>query len=182
MVWKLIEGYAYPYRISDEGEAQKQLENGTWKTIRPYYYNGQYRVHLRRLDGTVARPSVSGLVADHFMGGTPPGMCRVHKNGMKTDNAVENIIFMTRQQMGSYSRPGNATPVVKVNKRGQVVGMYSSQVEAAEANFISQQAVSRRCNGLVRHPYRLDGHNYMFEDDYYGIRKKRGRPKKNAQT
>lgn len=173
MAWKTIEGYFYPYRVSDQGEVQKQRKDGTWKTIQPWAYNGQDRVHMRRLDGTVARPSVSGLVADHFMGGTPPGMMRVHRNGMKSDNAVENIVFRPRGKSGA--RPGNCRPVLKVDKRGRVVDIYSSTAEAARKNHISQQAICKRCLGRIKDPYRLDGYNYIYED------KKGGRPK-NAKT
>ena len=172
MAWKIIEGYAYPYRISDQGEVQKQLPGGEWKTIKPYPYNDQWRVHLRRLDGTTARPSVSGLVADYFMGGTPPGMMRVHRNGLKADNAKENIVFRPRGK--SCSRPGNSRPVLKVDKSGQIVEIYQSTAEAARKNFISQAAISERCLGRVKKPYRLDGFNYIYEE-------RKGRPK-NAKT
>lgn len=164
MIWKVIEGYRYPYRINDQGEVQKLQGNGEWKTLKPYLYTGTARVQLLRQDGTKERPSISSLVADHFMGGTPPGMCRVHRNGMKTDNAVENIIFLPRKKACCYARPGNSRSILKVDKRGRVVAVYRSEVEAAKANYISQQAVSRRCHGLLRNPYRLDGHNYIFED------------------
>lgn len=160
-LWKSIDGYRYEYRINDQGEVQKLRDNGTWKPIKPWCYRGQMRVHLRRHDGGVDRPSVSGLVADYFMGGTPPGMIRVHRNGLKADNSVQNIVFRPRGKSGS--RPGNCQPVMKVAPDGEVVAIYRSGMEAARANHISQAAINKRCLGLIKDPFRLDGYNYIYE-------------------
>lgn len=172
-MWKLLEGYKYQYRVSDGGEVQKQLPNGSWKTLRPYAYNGQFRVQLWMPDGYRKRVQVSKLVVDNFMGGTPPGMLRVHKNGMKRDNAKENIEFMSRAKAAKRHRPGNSRPVLKVDRNGEVVDIYQSTVEAARKNHISQGAIGKRCLGLIADPFRLDGYNYVYETV------NTGRPKKN---
>ena len=165
MRWKLVEGnWRWPYRVSDQGEVQKQLPGGKWMTLKAYPYIGQWRVQLRLADGGWKRVLVSKIVADAFMGGTPPGKMRVHKNGMKHDNAVENIVFMTRAESAKIYRPGNSRPVLKVDRDGNVVEIYRSGAEAARANYISPQSISDRCNGLIEDPYRLDGYNYVFEE------------------
>lgn len=174
MAWKLIEGYKYPYRVSDQGEVQRQAPNGEWRTRKAYPYSGQWRVQLWLPDGSFKRVQVSKLVADAFMGGTPPGMLRVHRNGMKHDNAVENIVFMSRAKAAKQHRPGNSAPVLKVDKRGKVVAVYRSTSEAAKANHISQSAISKRCLGQIEDPYRLDGYNYIFEE--------KRRRRKNAEA
>ncbi len=170
--WKELEGYKYPYRVSDEGEVQKQLKNGKWVTLKPYPYSGQYRVQLWLPDGSWKRVQVSKLVVDAFLGGTPPGMLRVHKNGMKRDNAVENITFKSLSDAAKGNRPGNSLPVAKVDRNGKIVAYYRSGSEAARKNHISQAAISKRCLGLVEDPFRLDGYNYVFADA------KKGRPRK----
>lgn len=176
--WKLIEGYKYPYRVSDQGDVQRQFPNGKWRTLKPYENRKQMRVGMWLPDGTLKRVQVAKLVVDYHMGGTPPGKCRAHKNGMYTDNAVENIVFLTRREVGKSVRPGNSRPVMKVDRDGNVVDIYKSQSEAARKNYISQQAVSRRCNGRCEDPYRLDGYNYIFEDNSTG---KAGRPRKYGE-
>lgn len=164
MTWKIVEGtWRWPYRVSDQGEVQKQLPSGKWKTLKAYPYSGQWRLQMWVDEKNWKRVQVSKLVVDAFMGGTPPGMLRVHRNGMKHDNAVENIVFMSRAKAAKQHRPGNSRPVLKVDKRGRVVAIYRSQSEAAKANFITQQAISKRCHRLVKDPYRLDGYNYIFE-------------------
>lgn len=165
MKWKAIEGYRFPYRISDQGIVQKQLPSGEWFTLKGYPYSGQWRVHLWIDKDKWRRVQISKLVADAFMGGTPAGMLRVHKNGMLTDNAVENIIFMTREQAATRHRPGNSRPVVKIDEDGEVVAFYSSQSEAARENYMTQQTISKRCHGLIENPRRLDGYDYIFEEN-----------------
>ena len=163
MEWKEIQGYRYLYRVNDQAEVQKLQDNGKWKTLKQCSYRGQMKVHFRRNDGEIDRVPVSGLVADYFMGGTPPGMIRVHKNGMKRDNAKENIVFKTRREVRLGCRAANSKPVLKVDKYGQVVAAYSSTVEAAKANHISQAHMSRLCRKQVKDPFRIDGYNYVFE-------------------
>jgi len=117
---------------------------------------------------------ISKLVVDAFMGGTPRGMLRVHRNGNKSDNAVENIIFLPPGEAAKRHRPGNSRPVMKVDRAGAVVAIYSSGSEAARANHISQQAICKRCNGKIADPYRLDGFNYVYEDRQRGRKKANG--------
>lgn len=176
MAWKLIPGvWRWPYRVSDQGEVQKQLRSGKWRDLKPYPFghSGQYRVQLWIDEKTWKRASVSGLVADAFMGGTPPGLFRVHKNGLKSDNAVENIVFKSRSEAATMHRPGNSKTVLKVTRAGIVVDVYPSTAEAARKNHISQQAICKRCLGLIDDPYRLDGYNYIYEDKVRGGQKKR---------
>lgn len=176
MRWKLIPGdWRWPYRVSDQGDVQKQLPSGEWKTLKAYPYSGQWRIQMWRSDGTWRRIQVSKLVADAFMGGTPLGMMRVHRNGMLHDNAVENIVFMTPAQAAKMHRPGNSRTVLKIDREGNVVALYRSQVAAAKANHISQQAISKRCHGQIEDPFRLDGYNYIFEEDENRWRKKHGK-------
>lgn len=170
MAWKIINGYRYTYRVSDQGEVQKQRDNGSWKTLKPYPYNDQWRVSLRLPNGEIKKVQVIKLVTDAFLGGTPKGMLRVHKNGMKQDNAVENIMFATHAKVSKMYRPGNCRTVLKVDRDGEVVDIYRSISDAARKNHISQGAINKRCQGQVRDPYRLDGYNYIYED------RKRGRP------
>lgn len=162
-MWKAIDGCRWPYRVSDQGVVQKQLKSGAWQTIKPYPYHGQMRVWMWVDAEHCKKVQVAKLVADAFLGGTPPGMCRVHRNGLKSDNAMENILFLSKTEAGRRQRPGNCRPVAKVDRNGEIVAFYASQNEAARKNHLSQQAVSRRCRGLVEDPYRLDGYNYVFD-------------------
>ena len=162
-MWKPITGYRYQYRINDQGEVQKLWDSGKWRTLKQWTNRGRQMVDFRRLDGGVDRKAVSKLVATYFMGGVPEGMLCVHKNGMKTDNSKENIVFMTQSQLSKSTRAGNSKPVLKIAPDGEVVAIYRSGFEAARANYISQPYMSKLCLGLVKDPFRLDGYNYVYE-------------------
>lgn len=172
VTWAMIEGYKYIYRVSDQGDVQKQLQSGEWRTIKAYPYTGQWRVRLCTTDGRTERVQVSKLVVDAFMGGTPHGMRRAHKNGMAQDNAVENIIFLTPTEVATRTRKWNCRPVLKVDIKGNVVDIYSSASEAARANHTSRATMSRLCRE-VDNPYYLRGHRYCYEERFYR-RKKHG--------
>lgn len=172
MRYKSIEGYKYPYRVSDEGDVERQWPNGKWKKLKPYPYNKRWLVELKLPEGGQKRVLVAKLVADAFLGGTPPGALRVHKNGMQQDNAVENIIFLTRSASAKRQRPGNSRPVAKLDEHGDVVELYASGREAARKNHISQAAISARCCGRIKDARRLDGYDYVFADGERWERKK----------
>lgn len=178
MTWAPIKGYKYPYQVSDQGEVQKQFPNGKWKPVKPYDFGGgQMKVWMRLPDDKRIKVEVSKLVVDAFMGGTPAGKMRAHKNGLKADNAVENIIFLSRPQVAKRHRPGNSLPVLKIDRDGDVVAIYSSGAEAARKNFISQTYMSKLCRGKVEDPYAMDGFKYVYESTG-----KPGRKKKNDKA
>lgn len=167
-MWREIEGYKFPYRVSDDGKVQKRASTGEWGTITQKLKKDQVCVRLARNGRCPQWVAVSKLVADAFMGGTPSGMTRYHRNRVKWDNSVGNIVFLTRRECGGQVRPGNSRTVLKVDRDGNVVAIYRSTVEAAEKNHISQSAISSRCNREVKDPYRLDGYNYVYEDSRFG--------------
>lgn len=169
--WKAIEGYMYPYRVSDQGEVQKQEPNGKWRSLKPSSYRGAWKVHMVTKNGKFKNVAVSKLVVDAFLGGTPKGKCRVHKNGMRQDNAIENLVFMTQSKNAKRTRPWNCRPVVKIDDKGEVVEVYRSATEAAKKNYISHAAMTRMCRGEILKPYQRYGYNFKYEDTL-GRRKK----------
>ena len=39
-VWKELKGFRYPYRISEEAKLERQLPDGTWTRLNPYFSTG----------------------------------------------------------------------------------------------------------------------------------------------
>ena len=97
-------------------------------------------------------------------GAAPPGKVAYHRNGDLADSCLHNIAFATPQELGAKTgAQSSRRPVEKIDTSGEVVAVYSSARAAARANHMRYQTVLDGCNGKVKNPYALDGHNYRFE-------------------
>lgn len=95
--WVAIEGYEGIYAVSDDGQVmsmnykKSKLPGIMTQSIR----RGYPSVTLCK-SGTKQRwGTVHTLVAHHFIGPRPKGLTINHKNGIKSDNRVENLEYCT---------------------------------------------------------------------------------------
>lgn len=162
MNWREITGYRYLYRVSDMGEFQRQHTDGTWRDISPTFDGKRVKVHVTTIAGVRKTVTLARIVYEAFRGSIPPGYDVTHKNSLKADCSVYNLAAVSHT--ACRSTPGNRRSVLKLDRNGEVVAIYKSVVEAAAKNHISTAAMGKRCLGLVKDPYRLDGYNYVYED------------------
>lgn len=168
-VWAEIKGYKYRYRISREGDIQRQLGDGNWLTLKAGLYNGSVRatVQMVHKDGRARPKAVVMLMADAFMGGRKPGTWIVHRNGLRLDNRLENLEVITPKEGGRrYGTSARRKPVVKIDRRGDVVDNYRSAVEAAKKNRVGRSSVSARCREEVPREKEFDmlgGFTFRYE-------------------
>lgn len=160
-MWVNIEGYKFPYRVSDEGVAQK-LHKGEWISLRPRIHGGHADVTLRKRDGGRTTVSLARLVADAFMKDYKPGMCLIHKNGSKLDCSVYNLKLGTFSDCGKIGGKATGKAVLKLDKDWNVVEIYRSAAEAAKKNFFDKSAISQQCRGK-RVKAATDGYYYRYE-------------------
>ena len=169
-MWKPIDGYFWPYRIYEEAEVQRQIGPDEWRPLSHSisrdtgHEYGRVFVRMRLADGKYKNVFVKGLMVDAFMGGKRPGQVVIFKNGMMTDCALVNLAFSTRKKIGEQTGGASRRSVEKVDRDGNVVGLYSSVSEAAEKNYISRKSIWMRCTHQVRDPYALDGYDYRYEE------------------
>lgn len=164
MAWKEITGYRWTYRINEEACVQKLLDTGEWYTLKAYI-SGRNRacVKMRTADNRKVEIPVVWLMADAFMGGRRPGYAIVHKNGAKLDCFLGNLEFIPMNECGKLSCRSRRKAVMKIDRAGNVVAIYASGREAAEANHMSQTAMWHRCKRKLKDPYSLDGFDYRYE-------------------
>ena len=162
MIWRDVTGYRYPYRVSDMGDFQKQNADGTWKDLKATLDGKNVKVHVETIDGKRVTQVLGRIVYKAFHGSIPPGHDVVHKNRVKADCTIYNLVAVPHN--ACRSTPGNRRPVLKLDRNGEVVAIYKSVVEAAAKNHISTAAMGKRCLGLIKYPYRLDGYNYVYEE------------------
>ena len=162
--WVEVTGYKFRYQVSEEGHVRKEMPDGSWYYLKPYI-SGRTRacVKMRTVDNRKVDVPVVWLMADAFMGGRRPGYNIVHRNGAKLDCYLGNLVFVNKHTSGKLARANRRKAVMKVDKSGKVIDIYSSGREAAKKNYISQYAIWARCNGTVQDPYSLDGYDYRYE-------------------
>ena len=162
-MWVQIKGYKFPYRINEEGIVQKN-DNGEWITLKPRISTNRATYSMRKADGGRIYVPAVWLMADAFMGGRRPGMNIVHKNGMKSDNCLTNLIFLSKKESGKRTGSNRRRAVEKIAPDGTVIELYRSANEAAKKNFVHRNCISDRCNGKVKKPFLLFGYSFKWEE------------------
>lgn len=180
--WRDVPGFGGQYQANAEGQIRRIWPDGRTSILKPCQHDQQSKrgvttvVNMYCQDGKRRLKCVGRIIAETFMGPTPPGMVIYHKNGMLTDNSLYNLDYIGRgelcKRLGSRS---HERPVVKLSGSGDIIAAYGSAKKAAEANYISYSVMLWRCNGGPRTGPASDGCDYAWEDDPVSIRAARRR-------
>lgn len=166
--WKDIPGFKGIYQADREGNIRRLYQNGKVRILTPYHkkMSGSQRLVVKlTANGQSREVVVIQVIARTFLGPPPAGHIPVHRNGCQSDNYVNNIKYISRQQAGKiYGARSKRKAVVKIDNHGEIVEVYSSARMAAKANYLSHQTVTDRCNGKCKSPYAPDGYAYAWED------------------
>lgn len=100
IIWKDIPGYEGLYQVSNTGLV-RTLRATHGRPVNHVMSPGKSRGYLAiglTLNGIDKRFSIHRLVMLAFRGERPDGMVTNHKNGIKDDNRLENLEYVTHQQ------------------------------------------------------------------------------------
>ena len=167
-IYKSIPNMRFEYRVGDMADVQRKMPDGTWHTLKPFMSKKNKRVYITLwFSETVRKPVtlvrlMDAMFFDSYA--TKHKMSITHKNKVKTDCSIYNLVFVPREEFGKNNQ-NSAKRVVKIDKDGNSVAYYNSCKEAASKNFICTTAVYNRVNNKVKYPFSLDGFNYQFVED-----------------
>ena len=161
MIWKNVEGYKVPYRVSDEGVVERwSARSRKWYVMRQRLRGGRAIVTLRGADDRQKAVAVVRLMDDAFFGGYAKkhDLVILHKNGAKLDCAVENLLFCTRQEMGKRTGGIGRRKAVMRRDRWGGVTVYPTIQAAAEQNGLNRTTLTRWLKSG-----QMDPRGYLFE-------------------
>lgn len=148
--WKDIPGYEGQYRVSDLGRVKhlprpirfvSKRGNESWRKtaeriLSPNITRNGYTLAHLQVNAVRASPTVHELVLSAFVGPRPNRMDVNHINGVKADNRLCNLEYVTRTENHKHAvRTGLNKQAMPVAARcdGVLAARYPSMAEAARA-------------------------------------------------
>lgn len=118
--WKDIPGYGGKYQVDREGNVRRVYRPGKTRSLTPQHKKmcGSQRLVVRlTVDGKAEDRVLMQLVARTFLGPAPDGCVAHHKNGCQSDNYVNNIEYVTKEELGKINgAKSRRKPVAKLGR------------------------------------------------------------------
>jgi HNH endonuclease/NUMOD4 motif len=112
-IWKAVIGYEGIYSASSSGKVRRDSSN---RIVTPQLSNcGYARIYLYK-NGVKERFAVSNIIITSFFGKRPAGLQVNHKNGIKNDNRIINLEYVTPSQNTLHAYRILKRPTIKGSK------------------------------------------------------------------
>jgi transcriptional regulator with XRE-family HTH domain len=162
----------YPDYMVDECGVVVSLKKGEWRVRKQGSSGNGYRIVALYERGKTSNKSIHSLVMAAFIGPRPPGLVINHKNGIKTDNRLENLEYVTQAQNDQHSRDtgltnsygeNNGSAKLSDTQAAQLLAFRGTMLlrEAAAQFGVSQTLVNHIWNGRTRQHLQPDGFEFV---------------------
>lgn len=122
-MWKNIKGYSSAYQINKKGQIRHFLKRGfypgKWVKMNPSKNIYGYQVVELYRKPIVIQKLVHRLVIETFLGPFPEGKCTNHKNGIRHDNRLSNLEFVTPKENAIHGVKRRKKLINRKWKRGE---------------------------------------------------------------
>ena len=127
-IWKDIKGYEGHYQVSNFGKVKsiKFRKNRILKNLK--HTNGYFIVFLCK-DGIIKGQLVHRLIIEHFILNPDNKPWTNHKNGIKTDNRISNLEWVTASENQFHSYKNGLHKIHVGSGRGRVCKLNEKQVK-----------------------------------------------------
>lgn len=158
-IWKPIQGFD-GYFISSLGNLKSFLRHTRGRVLSPFINEIGYKMFCLTLDGKLYARTIHRLVLETFTGLKPKGLQTGHLNGIRTDNRLENLKWVTPLENSSHKKLHGTfqygetasqsklteKQVIKI-KRMRRDGFKLLQIKEAIGATVNASQISRICLG-----------------------------------
>jgi len=119
-IWKDAAGYEGRYSVSNIGRVRRDTAGtNTYagRIMRPVLKRTGYYALVLRSQGRKINRLVHHLVTEAFLGPCPSDKVRNHISGVKTDNRVKNLEYITRKENAAHAAKSGLYPSGKNHYR-----------------------------------------------------------------
>lgn len=161
-IFKTIDGYEGIYQISDTGRI-KSLKFGKEKILNPIKNNRGYLQVGLCVNGKLKAYRIHRLVCETFLNNPENKRTVNHKNGIKTDNRLENLEFATHNENNKHAHDNGlnkgtwtgkfgtnhnrSIPICRYTKSGNYIDEFAGANEAYRKTGINQSSITMCCKG-----------------------------------
>ena len=160
-IWKDIDGYEGLYQVSNLGRVKSlnYLHTGKERNLKPGTDGSGYRFVGLYKNGKTRLFYIHRLVAKAFIP-NPDGKLEVnHKDENKTNNCVDNLEWMTRQENNNYGTRNErvskslSKSVFQYSLDGEFIRKWPSTIQIERDLGFSIGNISQCCNGKLKSAY-----------------------------